>query len=300
MAAAKEEAFHDVVISNDEDLRTQIFSWSDALRVASKLEKFDSGSIGKALREYEVTLSKMKFTFPDNKKLVREIVRDLVTQFEKNWSEETQRQKDMSTRARDILLRWGSFSEDYMERAELLFDRETTSTKETRRSWAMLSLLVCVISPMAAVLPFVFALENDEEDPSSNGLMVSSMWSGFITAYVEIVFVFGFCFSVVYHLFFTIFFFRRTIPVLLLHATNLAFAKIPIGVHTVSACAAMSVFVWIMAASLRSFIGSIVPFESLFVAIVGLFLTDIFFGMIKFIPVKDKRTGQTKYWALGK
>ena len=49
----------------------------------------------------------MKFTFPDNDKLVDEIMTDLVNQFEENWKEETMRQRDMSTRAREILLRWG-------------------------------------------------------------------------------------------------------------------------------------------------------------------------------------------------
>jgi hypothetical protein len=42
-----------------------------------------------------------------------------------------------------------------------------------------------------------------------------------------------------------------------------------------------------------------VPFESLFCPPLSLIATDILFGMIKFIPVKDKRTGQVKRWSIG-
>ena len=33
--------------------------------------------------------------------------------------------------------------------------------------------------------------------------------------------------------------------------------------------------------------------------ILNFIVTDILFGMIKFIPVKDKRTGQTKHYGIG-
>ncbi len=87
--------------------------------------------------------------------------------------------------------------------------------------------------------------------------------------------------------------------VLLLHALNLAFAKIPVGRHTVCACVAASVVGVCVSISLRSIIEAIVPFEVVFVGILGLILMDILCGMIKFIPVKDERTGQTKRWAIG-
>jgi len=86
---------------------------------------------------------------------------------------------------------------------------------------------------------------------------------------------------------------------LLFHATNLAFAKIPMGGHTVCACVAASVVAVCLSVSLRSIIETIIPFEVMFVGILSLILCDILFGMIKFIPVKDERTGQTKRWAIG-
>ena len=93
--------------------------------------------------------------------------------------------------------------------------------------------------------------------------------------------------------------FCSSLAVLILHAVNLAFAKIPVGGHTVSACVAASVITVCVSISLRSIIETIIPFEVVFVGILSLILMDILCGMIKFIPVKDERTGQTKRWAIG-
>ena len=80
---------------------------------------------------------------------------------------------------------------------------------------------------------------------------------------------------------------------------NLAFAKIPIGVHTVWACIAYSLVLFLLSFLLRLGVSTIIPFEVIIVAILGLIIGDILYGMIKFIPVKDERTGQTKRWAIG-
>ena len=90
-----------------------------------------------------------------------------------------------------------------------------------------------------------------------------------------------------------------SVTIFLLHALNLAFAKIPVGRHTACACVAASVVIVCVSVLLRSIIETIVPFEVVFVAFLGLILCDILYGMIKFIPVKDERTGQTKRWAIG-
>ena len=71
-----------------------------------------------------------------------------------------------------------------MERAELLSDNVRNDGK--RKSWIVLSLLVCVVAPMVAVVPFLFALEKDgEDDPSRDALMMSSVWMGCVLAYVH-------------------------------------------------------------------------------------------------------------------
>jgi hypothetical protein len=80
---------------------------------------------------------------------------------------------------------------------------------------------------------------------------------------------------------------------------NLAFAKIPIGGHTVCAYVASSAVYVLILMLLRSSVNTIVPFEVLFAGILGLTAMDILYGMIKFIPVRDKRTGQVKRWSIG-
>jgi hypothetical protein len=85
----------------------------------------------------------------------------------------------------------------------------------------------------------------------------------------------------------------------LLHAMNLAFAKIPIGGHTVCACVAVSAVAVLISIFMRTSVNTVVPFEVLFVAIIGMIAMEILYGMIKFIPIKDKRTGQVKRWSIG-
>ena len=129
----------------------------------------------------------MKFTFPDNDTLVDAIIQDLVKQFENNWNEETQRQKDMAKRVSEILLRWGSFSEDYVERAELLCDLPEEKTTTKKVSLWVLILVVAIIAPAISAVPFTFALEGEGVDPSTDkvGLIVSSVWMGCIVGYVD-------------------------------------------------------------------------------------------------------------------
>ena len=80
---------------------------------------------------------------------------------------------------------------------------------------------------------------------------------------------------------------------------NVAFAKIPIGIHTVWACLASSLITVVLSVLVRLGVSTIVPFESILVGVLSFIISDIMYGMIKFIPVKDKRTGQTKRWAIG-
>ena len=93
--------------------------------------------------------------------------------------------------------------------------------------------------------------------------------------------------------------FGRTPAALTLHAMNLAFAKIPLGVHTIWACLAASVVALMLSFLLRLGVSTILPFEVIIVGVLGIIVLDILYGMIKFIPVEDKRTGQTKRWAIG-
>ena len=176
MAAAEAAMFDDVVVSNNKDLVKQLFLWSRELREAAKMEEKNQGSISRQLKRFKSTLDQMKFTFPNNDKLVNEIITDLVRKFETKWNEETRRQIDMNKRAREILLRWGSFSKAYVEKAELLCDNN--DHVKTRKSWIVLSLLVGLVAPIIGTLPFVITIEQDGEDPSRDRLMTSAVWFG--------------------------------------------------------------------------------------------------------------------------
>ena len=77
-----------------------------------------------------------------------------------------------------------------MERAELLCDNDDGK----RSSWIVLSLLVGVVAPIATIVPYLFALEKDEEDdPSKEGLMISSFWMSCVLGYVPSIFMFMWC-----------------------------------------------------------------------------------------------------------
>ena len=77
-----------------------------------------------------------------------------------------------------------------MERAELLCDVKKNYAK--RKSWMLLSILVGVVAPVVAVLPFTFGLEEEGNDPSRDGLIVSSLWLGLVEGYVKILVSFFF------------------------------------------------------------------------------------------------------------
>ena len=108
------------------------------------------------------------------------VMTKLINQFVDNWKGEVEKQKTMSKRARELLLRWGCFSEDYVERAEFLCDTD----KGTRKSCLGLVLLIGIVAPSFALAPFTFSVEEDDRDPSKHGLILSSIWLGFVLGYV--------------------------------------------------------------------------------------------------------------------
>ena len=102
-----------------------------------------------------------------------------------------------------------------------------------------------------------------------------------------------------YDLFFRHFSFDRSIAILLLHSLYHAFAKIPIGVHSMFAIAAFNLSYTLMSILLRQIVTTILPFEVVILSLSLHPLLNLLFGMLKFIPVKNERTGQVKRWAIG-
>ena len=50
---------------------------------------------------------------------------------------------------------------------------------------------------------------------------------------------------------------------------------------------------------LQQLFGTIAPLEQIVGGTLGFILSEVCFAMLKFIPVQNKRTGKTKYYALG-
>ena len=137
-------------------------------------------------------LKTKKFSFSNDEGVVRDLMTKLINQFASDWKGEVEKQVSMGKRAREILLRWGSFSEDYVERAELLCDFPEEKITTKRVSLWVLILVVGVIAPAISIVPFTFALEGEGVDPSTDkvGLIVSPVWLGCILGYVDILCVF--------------------------------------------------------------------------------------------------------------
>ena len=92
--------------------------------------------------------------------------------------------------------------------------------------------------------------------------------------------------------------FYSVFSVVFFHALNLAFAKIPPGMHTITACiinSGVGIFSWIF---VRFLYGSIVPFEALVMACVAYPSHDILFYRMNIIPVKNKDTHMNTMWSL--
>ena len=170
MAAARPEFFDDVVMSNSLDLTIQIFGWSHKLRTSAQSENKHAELISKQLELFQAALGAMKFTFPKDRELVNEIMTDLVTEFNENWDEEAKRQNDMAKRARELLLRWGEFSEEYVERAGFL-KKDKESWSETYQT--LMRMVVLVVIPAFSIYLFCFDMV---ENPTDNTSLLGSIF----------------------------------------------------------------------------------------------------------------------------
>jgi len=256
-AAAPLSQFDDVVVSNSETLRNEIYKWSELLRDASKREKKNPGSIARVLHEYEILLTTKRFTWPDNEKLVIEIMNNLVEKFKENWETEVSRQSSMSTRAREILLRWGEFSEDYVDRARLLCNTDPTPSLTLARFFT-----IAIVAPSIAVLPVVIDFEGN---PDQN-VLITAIW---------FVCILG------------------TLAVLINAPLKYEFASIPYSIHNIYDFFYILISHGILVYVLRILFNvSVLPFECLIIVALGILFMNKFFLSIKCTKTKDPRTGK--------
>ena len=181
-AAADKSRFDDIVMSNSSDLATRLLLLSERVRNAAKKQKTNPRALRDLLSEFEDELKVQVFSTPFDRVVVHSTMSDMIKTFSEDWKGEVEKQKTMGKRAREILLRWGCFSENYVERAELLCDSERRNIRQ--RSWVRLCFLVGLVTPMISMLPFLFSLESDDKDPSKDALIVSSVWLACILRYV--------------------------------------------------------------------------------------------------------------------
>ena len=196
----------------------------------------------------------------------------------------------MAVRAREILLRWGCFSEHYINRAGFLESTEKTL------NWSQIMLrLVCigVVAPSLAILPLAFEVTSDPSEDE----FVRTLWFGVTTG---------------------------VLPTLIGAPFRNEFAQIPYGKHNILDLLALAIdhafvsctFMCLNASlslssylsqthtrptvSLRMVFGiSIIPFEFFCVVVLCIVVVNpIIFGT-KWIPVKHPKTGENVRVNLG-
>jgi hypothetical protein len=155
-AAAEKAQFDDIVVSNSESLRLQIYKWSERLRDAASKQKKEPQALRNVLDHFDGVLQTKQFSFSSDEKVVRKLMTKLINQFAEDWNGEVEKQTSMTKRAREILLRWGKFSEQYVERAGFLSDKPCTVSEVFNIMIRL--LMIMFIGPFLGVLPFTFEI----------------------------------------------------------------------------------------------------------------------------------------------
>ena len=152
IVASSKDRFSDIVLSNSDKLRDEIFVLSDILGDGLKRHEHE-----KSMKEYMKILETKKFSFGTDVELVRDIVRRLVDKFAKKaaWKEEQTRQKKIGRRAREILLRWGSFSQHYIEKSRMIALENEDEIDDDTNVIIFQFLCIAIFPPLIALLLFV-------------------------------------------------------------------------------------------------------------------------------------------------
>ena len=183
-AVATKSGFECIVMSNSESVTKELLVLSDHLRdVATGKE---SESLRDRLSEFDSELQRKTFSSRSDKITVKNIMSKMIHQFADDWKGEVEKQKSMSKRAREILLRWGCFSDDFVRRAELLCD-----IKHKKRMSALglagRIIMFSVLAPTLSLIPFSFSLERDGGDPSlTETSITTSLWLGCVFSFIFI------------------------------------------------------------------------------------------------------------------
>jgi hypothetical protein len=167
-ATAGTHRFDDIVVSNDEKLRTLVYKWMRMLIQAAK----DKSELRRTLEHFDDILKTKRFSFQSDEATVRTLMTELVENFAENWEEEVVKQESSSKRLREILLRWGEFSNEYVKEARLLKQKD----EESGWMWRSFGKIVglSIFGALIAVVPFVLKVTDDCVD----SLIGHSIWFG--------------------------------------------------------------------------------------------------------------------------
>ena len=170
LAMAGEHQFDEILWSNSEEVRSQILTWTHRLLKAAK-----DSEIRMVLYGFKMQLDNKKFTRDNDRKLVEELVQNLVSKFSTNWTQETKRQKSMSTRVCDILLRWGEFSTKFVKESYIV----KQDVEEPHWMWRSVGILfcLCVAVPILACIPVTLTRPDDCID----GFFAYIMWLSLVS-----------------------------------------------------------------------------------------------------------------------
>ena len=127
-AAAGEAAFDDIFMTNSEALSTQILRWSHRLRKAAVKQVENPKILIEAEKKFLKEFDDKSFHYEEDRETVGKLLGELMEKFKKDWDGEVLKQKSLSDRTRDIVLRWGCFSDRYVEKSGLLSDDKIETT----------------------------------------------------------------------------------------------------------------------------------------------------------------------------
>ena len=259
VATVNKSDFDDIVVSNSEKLRRQIYKWSEQLRDAASKQKSEPRALSNLLNHFDDELKNKRFSFSCDEEVVRGLMKKLVNQFVNDWKGESEKQKSMGKRAREILLRWGEFSEKYVESAGFLKKKRESVFDVARTLIRMLSLLIC---PLLSLYLFCFDYSSDPNEDVLGGSIFLGLGMCVVSSCVH-------------------------------SPLRLEFLGYGVGFHTLLDITQAFVQCFCFSYALRLVFGiSIVPLEFLVVCILSILIGNkIIFGP-KWIPWTDPRTNE--------
>ena len=260
-AASDRKQFENIVISNSKCLVNQIFKWTERLREAASNN--NTHALRDVLNHFDSILKTKKFSFSNDEEVVRGLMTKLIHQFCEDWSGEVKKQNVMSKRAREILLRWGSFSENYIERAGFLSSSSSSLPSSSTHMMIPRIILLTFVAPCVATVPFLVNITPSQSMPAQSSALTTMIFA--------------------------------TISILIISTIKREFAKIPVGIHSIFDWTYLSVCMFTESFLLRfGFHVYMIPLETLCIVLIQIFIADPIFQDNIRISKKDPRTGEIK------